>query len=68
MNRVAVTVLLCLAGLSLAGCADTMRGYLEKETPNQVVNTRQDLAMPPDLRLPPPGTPSIFPRPRSMRR
>ena len=51
MNRAAVTVLLCLAGFGLAGCSNTMRGYLEKETPNQALNTRQDLAMPPDLRL-----------------
>ena len=61
MNRAAVTVLLCLAGLSLVGCANTMRGYLEKETPNQALNTRQDLAMPPDLRLPPPGTTAAAP-------
>lgn len=63
MNRAAVTVLLCLAGLSLAGCSNTMRGYLEKETPNQALNTRQDLAMPPDLRLPPPGTTAAPPDP-----
>ena len=63
MNRAAVTVLLCLAGLSLAGCSNTMRGYLEKETPTQALNTRQDLAMPPDLRLPPPGTTAALPDP-----
>jgi len=63
MNRAAVTVLLCLAGLGLAGCSNTMRGYLEKETPNQTLNTRQDLAMPPDLRLPPPGTTTAAPDP-----
>lgn len=63
MNRAAVTVLLCLAGLSLAGCSNTMRGYLEKETPTQALNTRQDLAMPPDLRLPPPGTTTAPPDP-----
>ena len=61
MNRAAVTVMLCLAGFSLAGCANSMRGYLEKETPNQALNTRQDLAMPPDLRLPPPGTTAAAP-------
>lgn len=63
MNRAAVTVLLCLAGLSLAGCSNTMRNYLEKETPTQTLNARQDLAMPPDLRLPPPGTTTAAPDP-----
>lgn len=63
MNRAAVTVLLCLAGLSLAGCSNTMRNYLEKETPTQTLNARQDLAMPPDLRLPPPGTTAAAPDP-----
>jgi hypothetical protein len=63
MNRAAVTVLLCLAGLSLAGCSNTMRGYLEKETPTQSLNARQELAMPPDLRLPPPGTTTAPPDP-----
>lgn len=63
MNRACVTVLLCCAGLSLAGCANSMRGYLEKETPNEQLNARQDLTMPPDLRLPPPGTTSAPPDP-----
>lgn len=63
MNRAAVTVLLCLAGLSLAGCSNTMRNYLEKETPTQTLNARQELAMPPDLRLPPPGTTAAAPDP-----
>ncbi len=61
MNRAGVTVLLCLAGLSLAGCANSMRGYLEKETPTENLNARQDLTMPPDLRLPPPGTTAAAP-------
>ena len=56
MNRAGVTVLLCIMGLSLAGCSNSMRGYLEKETPTESLNARQDLTMPPDLRLPPPGT------------
>lgn len=63
MNRAGVTVLLCAMGLSLAGCGNSMRGYLEKETPAQPVNARQDLAMPPDLRLPPPGTTAAAPDP-----
>ena len=63
MNRACVTVLLCLTGLSLSGCANTMRGYLEKETPNENIAARQDLTMPPDLRLPPPGTTTAAPDP-----
>ena len=63
MNRAGVTVLLCLAGLSLAGCANPMRGYLEKETPNESMTARQDLTMPPDLRLPQPGTTTAPPDP-----
>ena len=63
MNRACVTVLLCLTGLSLAGCANSMRGYLEKETPAQTLSARQDLTMPPDLRLPPPGTTNAPPDP-----
>ncbi|WP_374331715.1 hypothetical protein [Aestuariivirga sp.] len=63
MNRAGVTVLLCLVGLSLAGCANSMRGYLEKETPTETLTARQDLTMPPDLRLPPPGTTTAPPDP-----
>ncbi|WP_146256044.1 hypothetical protein [Aestuariivirga litoralis] len=63
MNRAGVTVLLCMVGLSLAGCGNTMRNYLEKETPTQTLNARQDLTMPPDLRLPPPGTTTAPPDP-----
>ena len=63
MNRAGVTVLLCVMGISLAGCSNSMRGYLEKETPTQTLNARQDLTMPPDLRLPPPGTTSAAPDP-----
>lgn len=63
MNRAGVTALLCLAGLGLAGCSNSMRGYLEKETPTTTLDARQDLTMPPDLRLPPPGTTSAAPDP-----
>ena len=63
MNRAGVTVLLCLAGLSLSGCANSMRGYLEKDTPTQTLSARQDLTMPPDLRLPAPGTTTAPPDP-----
>lgn len=47
---------LCFAAIGLSGCGDTMRGYLEKDTPQQQVAVQQDLSMPPDLRLPPPGS------------
>jgi hypothetical protein len=63
MNRACVTVLLCLTGLSLSGCANPMRGYLEKDTPNETLTARQELTMPPDLRLPPPGTTTAAPDP-----
>ena len=63
MNRAGVTVLLCVLGLSLTGCGNSMRGYLEKETPTQTLSARQDLTMPPDLRLPPPGTTAAAPDP-----
>lgn len=63
MNRAGVTVLLCLTGLSLAACSNSMRGYLEKDTPTETLNARQDLTMPPDLRLPPPGTTTAPPDP-----
>ena len=47
-----------LGGLALllAGCGDSMRGYLERDTPTETAAVRQDLTMPPDLRLPPPGS------------
>jgi hypothetical protein len=40
-----------------------MRDYLEKETPAQSTAVRSDLTMPPDLRLPPPGTTAPAPDP-----
>ncbi len=40
----------------LTGCGSTMRNYLEKDTPEQTAAVRQDLSLPPDLRLPPPGS------------
>lgn len=67
MNRAALTALLCMVGLSLAGCGNTMRNYLEKDTPSEALNTRQDLTMPPDLRLPPPGTTTAPPDPGAAR-
>ncbi|MCA3559692.1 MAG: hypothetical protein IOC82_01520 [Aestuariivirga sp.] len=63
MNRAGATVLLCMMGLSLAGCGSSMRSYLEKDTPAEALNARQDLTMPPDLRLPQPGTTTAPPDP-----
>ncbi|MCA3555421.1 hypothetical protein [Aestuariivirga sp.] len=63
MNRAGVTVLLCMMGLCLAGCGASMRSYLEKDTPTESLNARQDLTMPPDLRLPPPGAATALPDP-----
>ena len=54
-SAVSVAVLGLLA-VPLAGCGNTMRDYLERETPPQQAAVRQDLTMPPDLRLPPPGS------------
>ena len=40
-----------------------MRSYLEKDTPTQSAAMRTDLTMPPDLRLPQPGTTAAAPDP-----
>jgi hypothetical protein len=56
MKSAIFMVILGVMATSLAGCGSTMRSYLEKETPAQSAAVRSDLTMPPDLRLPPPGT------------
>lgn len=66
MKSVAVTVLLGVMAVGLAGCGSTMRSYLEKETPNQSAAMRSDLTMPPDLRLPQPGTTAPAPDPGAV--
>ncbi len=63
MKSAVATVLTGLAAISLAGCGVSMRDYLEKETPAQSTAVRSDLTMPPDLRLPPPGTTAPAPDP-----
>lgn len=63
MKSAVSTVLLGIAAVSLAGCGVSMRDYLEKETPAQSAAMRSDLTMPPDLRLPPPGTTAPAPDP-----
>jgi len=48
---------LVLVAVMTASCGSTMRGMLEKgDAPDQQANVGQELAMPPDLRLPAPGT------------
>jgi hypothetical protein len=55
-SPIAVLVLAVLAA-GTAGCSDTMRNYLEKDTPTQQqAAVRQDLTMPPDLSLAPPSS------------
>jgi hypothetical protein len=66
MKSAVVTVLLGVMATSLAGCGSTMRNYLEKETPGQNAAVRSDLTMPPDLRLPQPGTTAPAPDPGAM--
>ena len=66
MKSVAAMVLLCLSATALTGCASSMRNYLEKETPSQNASVRNDLTMPPDLRLPQPGTTAAAPDPGAI--
>ncbi|MCA3573181.1 MAG: hypothetical protein IOC86_04640, partial [Aestuariivirga sp.] len=66
MKSAVVTVLLGVMAVGLAGCGSTMRNYLEKETPGQTTAMRSDLTMPPDLRLPQPGTTAPAPDPGAM--
>ena len=47
---------LSLVALVLTGCGNAMRDYIERDTPGETAAVRQDLTMPPDLRLPPPGS------------
>ena len=56
MRTTASAAVLGVFALLLTGCGDSMRGYLERDTPAQTTAVRQDLTMPPDLRLAPPGT------------
>ena len=56
MNSTGSVAVLGGLALLLTGCGDSMRGYLERDTPTQTAAVRQDLTMPPDLRLAPPGT------------
>lgn len=63
MKSAVFMVLLTVMATGLAGCGSTMRDYLEKETPAQNQAVRSDLTMPPDLRLPQPGTTAPAPDP-----
>jgi hypothetical protein len=66
MKSAALTVLLGVTAIALTGCGSTMRDYLEKETPVQNSAVRSDLTMPPDLRLPEPGTTAPAPDPGAL--
>ena len=61
MKSAVIAVLLVATATGLAGCGSTMSSYLEKETPAQTAAVRSDLTMPPDLRLPQPGTTAAAP-------
>jgi hypothetical protein len=63
MKPAVKAVLLSVTVFALTGCGSTMRNYLEKDTPAQSTAMRADLTMPPDLRLPPPGTTAPAPDP-----
>jgi hypothetical protein len=63
MKSGVVPVVVGLVAIGVAGCSNPMRSYLEKDTPAPSVAVRQDLTMPPDLRLPPPGTTTAAPDP-----
>ncbi len=63
MKSGVVPVVVGLVAIGVAGCSNPMRNYLEKDTPAPSVAVRQDLTMPPDLRLPPPGTTTAAPDP-----
>jgi hypothetical protein len=56
MKPAVPVVLLGLIALGLSGCGNAMQSYLERGTPTQTAAMRQDLTMPPDLRLPEPGS------------
>ena len=63
MKSAVKAVLLSVTVMALTGCGTSMRDYLEKDTPAQSTAMRGDLTMPPDLRLPQPGTTAPAPDP-----
>ena len=63
MKSIGSVAVLGLVALQLAGCGNAMRGYLERDTPTETAAVRQDLTMPPDLRLAPPGSAPAAPEP-----
>jgi hypothetical protein len=57
MKSAASMGMLCVTLLAATGCGSTMRDLLEHDDPQtQQAAVRQELTMPPDLRLPPPGS------------
>jgi hypothetical protein len=63
MKSAVKAVLLSVTVFALTGCGVSMRDYLEKDSPAQSPAMRGDLTMPPDLRLPQPGTTAAAPDP-----
>ena len=56
MKSAVRVVVLGVMAFGLAGCGSTMSNWLEKDTPTQTAAVGRDLTMPPDMRLPPPGS------------
>jgi hypothetical protein len=63
MKPAVTAAVVAALALALTGCGNAMRDYLERPTPGEAASVRQDLTMPPDLRLPPPGTTAPAPDP-----
>ena len=66
MKSAVSMVLLGVTAIALTGCGNAMRDMLEKDTPAQTTAMRGDLTMPPDLRLPAPGTTAPAPDPGAV--
>lgn len=57
MKSAVSVALICLIATAATGCGSTMRNMLERDDPpEQQASVRQELTMPPDLRLAEPGT------------
>ena len=56
MKSAVSAAMLGVMAFGLAGCGSTMSNWLEKDTPTQTAAVSRDLTMPPDMRLPPPGS------------
>lgn len=56
MNTVARLATLLMVSAALAGCGSAARSMLERDDSAVQASANPNLAMPPDLRLPPPGS------------